>query len=56
MYQSGEIREILFHARLHLIQHDRAHVFTTGDYDAVQLLAGIEMGMAYNVSAPGRGI
>jgi hypothetical protein len=47
---------ILYHARLYLVRHDRAYMYTTGDFDAVTILWRIEMGLAYNVSAEGRGI
>ena len=49
-------RRILYHARLALLKHSQRIVFAEGDAIAIQLLANIEMGLAYNYSMPGRGI
>jgi len=50
---NDEVRALLYHARLYLVT---ARSPQSGDLEAIQLLAGIEMGLAYNVTAPGRGI
>jgi hypothetical protein len=52
---NDQAREILYHARLHLVRWELGDLFT-GDTQAIQTLARIEMGLAYNVSMPGRGI
>jgi len=49
---NDQVREILYHARLYLLGKNQY----SDESEALQLLARIEMGLAYNVSAPGRGI
>jgi len=58
---NDDARKILYHARLYLLPVERGLTVRDGqlvsvEQDAIQLLAGIEMGLAYNVTAPGRGI
>ena len=55
-YENKTARRILYHARLALLKHSQRIVFAEGDAIAIQLLANIEMGLAYNYSMPGRGI
>lgn len=49
---NDKAREILFDARKHLIRRET----DDNDVEAIQMLMYAEMGLAYNVSAPGRGI
>jgi len=49
---NDQAREKLYHARLYLLQR----VSKVVDSYAIRLLMDIEMGLAHNVSMPGRGI
>ena len=54
---NDEARTILYHARMYLLRGAYGIApCTMGDIHAVELMMDIEMGLAYNVSAPGRGI
>jgi hypothetical protein len=55
-YENETACRILYHARLALLKHSQRIMFAEGDAIAIQLLANIEMGLAYNASMPGRGI
>ena len=52
--ENDAARTLLYRARLYLVAVAKG--ITVADCDAIQLLARLEMGLCYNVSAPGRGI